>query len=65
MRGVCTTICSPRAGRAGHDQIVCEVNSEPPDPASDAFHTALGFREIGRATIHDGRKAVRYFRRAL
>ncbi len=51
--------------RAGHDLIVCEVNSRPPNPASDAFHAALGFHEVGRAAIHDGRKAVRYLRRAL
>jgi predicted GNAT superfamily acetyltransferase len=54
-----------RARAAGHDQVVCEVNAEPPNPASDAFHAALGFREIGQAAIHDGRKTVRYLRRAL
>jgi predicted GNAT superfamily acetyltransferase len=54
-----------QARRAGHDQIVCEVNSEPANPASDAFHAALGFSEVGRATIQDGRKAVRYLRRVL
>jgi predicted GNAT superfamily acetyltransferase len=48
------------AARAGHSRVVCEVNSEPPNPASDAFHAALGFAEIGSASIHDGRKAVRY-----
>jgi hypothetical protein len=54
-----------QARRARHDQIVCEVNVEPPNPASDAFHAGLGFHEIGSATIHDGRKTVRYLRRAL
>jgi predicted GNAT superfamily acetyltransferase len=54
-----------QARRAGHDQVVCEVNIEPPNPASDAFHAALGFREVGGAAIHDGRKTVRYLRRAL
>jgi hypothetical protein len=54
-----------RARHAGHDQIVCEVNVEPPNPSSDAFHAAQGFREIGGAAIHDGRKTVRYLRRAL
>ena len=43
-----------QARRAGHDQVVCEVNSEPANPASDAFHAALGFSEVGRATIHGG-----------
>jgi uncharacterized protein len=54
-----------RARRAGHDQVVCEVNAEPPNPVSHAFHAALGFREIGRAAIHDRAKTVRYLRRAL
>lgn len=54
-----------RAARAGHDRVVCEVNSEPPNPASDAFHAALGFVEIGTAVIHGGAKTVRYFAREL
>jgi predicted GNAT superfamily acetyltransferase len=53
------------AARNGHDIVVCEVNSDPPNPGSDAFHAALGFLEIGQATIHGGRKAVRYFARSL
>jgi predicted GNAT superfamily acetyltransferase len=48
------------AGRARHRSVVCEVNSEPPNPASDAFHAALGFSEVGSATIHNGSKTVRY-----
>lgn len=48
------------ARRAGHDRIVCEVNADPPNPPSDAFHAALGFSEIGTATIHGGSKTVRY-----
>ncbi len=50
---------------AGHDRIVCEVNREPPNPASDAFHAALGFVEVGDARIHDGTKTVRYLARPL
>ncbi len=53
------------AARAGHDIVVCEVNSEPPNPASDAFHAALGFSEVGSASIHGGTKSVRYFARSL
>jgi predicted GNAT superfamily acetyltransferase len=48
------------AARAGHDIVACEVNSEPPNPASDAFHTALGFREVGCAALPTGDKTVRY-----
>jgi predicted GNAT superfamily acetyltransferase len=48
------------AREAGHDRVVCEVNSHPPNPASDAFHEALGFAEVGRAAIHGGAKTVRY-----
>ena len=51
--------------RAGHERVVCEVNSEPPNPASDAFHATLGFSEVGAATIHDGSKTVRYLARQL
>lgn len=53
------------AARVGHDRVVCEVNAEPPNPASDAFHAALGFVEVGRAAIHGGDKTVRYFSRLL
>ena len=53
------------ARRAGHQRVVCEVNREPPNPASDAFHAALGFREVGVAAIHGGAKTVRYLARAL
>jgi predicted GNAT superfamily acetyltransferase len=49
------------ARAAGHEFLVCEVNSEPPNPSSDAFHAALGFGQIGTASIHGGAKSVRYF----
>jgi predicted GNAT superfamily acetyltransferase len=50
---------------AGHDLIVCEVNADPPNPASDAFHAALGFRPVGVAAIHGGAKTVRYLELSL
>jgi predicted GNAT superfamily acetyltransferase len=52
------------AVRAGHDRVVCEVNIIPPNPASDAFHAALGFIEVGTASVHDGRRTVRYLSHA-
>ena len=36
---------------AGHERVVCEVNARPPNPASDAFHAALGFVEVGTASV--------------
>jgi uncharacterized protein len=53
------------ARAAGHDLALCEINVDPPNPASDALHAALGFVEVGKAAIHDGIKTVRYFARAL
>jgi predicted GNAT superfamily acetyltransferase len=44
--------------------VCCEVNLEPPNPASDAFHAALGFAEAGRAYLPDRDKTVRYLLRA-
>lgn len=49
------------ARKAGHATVTCEVNAEPPNPASDAFHASLGFAEVGAAVIHGGKKTVRYF----
>ena len=54
-----------RAAAAGHDIVTCEVNLDPPNPTSDAFHAALGFREVGEAVIHGGKKAVRYYAKPL
>lgn len=53
------------AKAAGHERIVCEVNSDPPNPASDAFHAALGFVTVGTAQIHGGKKTVTYLERKL
>lgn len=50
---------------AGHERIVCEINTQPPNAASDAFHAALGFIEIGAASIHGGAKTVRYLERQM
>jgi len=48
------------AARARHPFVGCEVNFEPPNPVSDAFHEALGFAEVGRASLFGGEKIVRY-----
>jgi hypothetical protein len=54
-----------QASRAGHDKVVCEVNSFPPNPDSDAFHASLGFAEVGTGSIHGGSKRVRYLARQI
>jgi predicted GNAT superfamily acetyltransferase len=54
-----------RHAAATHEVVVCEVNIDPPNPASDALHAALGFREVGQAAIHASRKTVRYLRLPL
>lgn len=53
------------ARAAGHVRVVCEVNADPPNPASDAFHAGLGFVEVGVAAIHGGRKTVTYLERTM
>lgn len=53
------------ARAAGHERIVCEVNADPPNPASEAFHAALGFAAVGAAAIHGGKKTVTYLERGL
>lgn len=53
-----------RAREAGHGVVTCEVNADPPNPASDAFHAALGFGEVVNAVLPSG-KTVRYYARAL
>lgn len=48
----------------GYEQVVCEVNSDPPNPISDQFHAALGFTPVGQATLSNG-KSVTYLSRSL
>lgn len=51
------------ARSAGFAVVVCEVNIEPPNPASWAFHEAMGFEMVGEA--RGPAKRVGYLRRAL
>ena len=53
------------ARQAGHERIVCEVNLDPPNPASMAFHASLGFAEIGSGSVANGGKTVSYLERKL
>ncbi|MBY8825017.1 GNAT family N-acetyltransferase [Sphingomonas colocasiae] len=47
------------ARAAGHVRIVCEVNSDPPNPGSEAFHRGFGFAPVGEALLGNG-KTVSY-----
>jgi uncharacterized protein len=48
-----------KARAAGHDRIGCELNLDPPNPGSAAFHAALGFAAVGQARLANG-KLVEY-----
>jgi uncharacterized protein len=45
-----------QARAAGHTHIVCEINLAPANPRSLAFHTALGFVEVGQADLNSGKR---------
>lgn len=53
------------AKQAGFDLVVCEVNIDPPNPASEAFHAAMGFSRVGEAAIYGGNKTVGYLEKVL
>jgi predicted GNAT superfamily acetyltransferase len=46
------------AARHGFGRLVCEVNVEPPNPVSDAFHARRGFVEVGTQWVAGGTKRV-------
>lgn len=52
------------AREADQTIITCEVNIDPPNPGSDAFHAAMGFAEAGIVT-HPHGKTVRFLTRAI
>jgi uncharacterized protein len=54
-----------RAAGAGHTLLTCEVNLQPPNPASWAFHVRQGFTEVGRGESSVGLKVVSYLVRPL
>jgi predicted GNAT superfamily acetyltransferase len=54
-----------RARAAGLPVLACEVNLDPPNPASMAFHEKFGFTEAGVATDPRNGKRVRYLTLAL
>lgn len=42
------------AGREGLRLLCCDVNTDPPNPGSFAFHRRLGFAEMGHGTASNG-----------
>lgn len=53
------------AREKSHDKVFCEVNLDPPNPGSDAFHAGLGFVELGRGRVRESGRVVRYLSKSL
>ncbi len=51
---------SAQARDAGLPLLACEVNLDPPNPGSMAFHARLGFEPAGEATDPRNGKRVQY-----
>ncbi|MGF1511924.1 MAG: GNAT family N-acetyltransferase [Myxococcota bacterium] len=49
----------------GQSLLTCEVNLQPPNPRSMAFHLRLGFRRLGEQWSEQGRKRVAMLGRDL
>ena len=47
-----------RARERGVDQVTCEVNTDPPNPQSLAFHERLGFKRLSEQTTRGGEVTV-------
>jgi uncharacterized protein len=54
-----------RAEEAGAPVVTCEVNVDPPNPVSLAFHRRLGFTEVGRQWTCDDTVEVALLERRL
>lgn len=67
-RGVARALYGDLARMALAEQthlLVCEVNLDPPNPESMAFHETLGFTACGEATDRRNGKRVQYMRKAI
>lgn len=47
-----------RARERGASEVTAEVNLEPPNPQSLAFHESMGFRRLGEQATKDGTVVV-------
>lgn len=63
-RGLYEALFAAAAAR-GLERVVCEVNLDPPNPGSDAFHAKMGFGVVGQAFLPGNGKTVRYLSRAV
>ena len=67
-RGIARALYADLVGQAraaGLPVLACEVNLDPPNPVSMAFHERFGFTEAGTATDPRNGKRVRYLTLAL
>lgn len=67
-RGLATALYADAAAaarRLGMAALAAEVNLDPPNPASLAFHEKAGFVPVGEARLEDHGKTVRYLRRDI
>ena len=39
------------ARRQDYEQVTCEIDADPPNPRSERFHAAFGFREVGSQQV--------------
>lgn len=47
-----------QAAAEGVPWVTCEFDTDPPNTASEAFHAAFGFREVGRQRVDYADKSV-------
>lgn len=64
LAGALYDTLADHAASVGAARLLCEVNVEPPNPRSIAFHEATGWSAIDDLT-HGPGKVVRFFERAL
>jgi predicted GNAT superfamily acetyltransferase len=62
-RGVARALYDDLGALAAGRPLCCEVNIDPPNPGSLAFHARLGFRACGEAVDPRNGKRVRYLER--
>jgi predicted GNAT superfamily acetyltransferase len=54
-----------RARALGLGEVTCEVNLEPPNPGSLAFHRRLGFAQVGEQVTTGGSVRVALLARGV